>query len=106
MESEVARLRKELKQAHNHNNTLMAKIAQLRGLTEETQDTQNFLRHRERQMRSIEGKCNRYAGAIRAYLQSGRRAGLEEALEPHPEDEWRLGPSRPRGRYNGQAESG
>ena len=98
---EARRLRHARTIERNKNERLLKKNAELLALTEETSDTQNFLRHRERQMQALQNRCNRYSGAMRAYLQSGRRAALEEALEPQPEDEWRTDTSR--GRYRGQA---
>jgi len=98
------RLRLELTLERNKSDRLVKKIVDLQGLTEEVSDTQYFLQHRERQIQALESRCNRYSGAIRSFLFNGRTKDLEDALQPHPEDEWR--DEERRGRYRGQAEPG
>ena len=61
----------------------------MQALTEEVQDTQNFLGHRERQLNACQARINTMEGAIRQFLQNGERSVLEGALNAPLEEDWR-----------------
>lgn len=84
----ISKMKTEIRSEKQRNVELIEKNNELYEKTEEVADTQNFLKHRERQLKALQLRNNALEGAVRSYLRSGNRGNLEAVLTPSNKEDW------------------
>jgi len=84
----ISKLKNELYVEKQRGVELIAKNNELYEMAEGVEDTRVFLKHRERQLKALQLRCNALEGGVRDYMAHGNKSKLEAVLSPTKEEDW------------------